>query len=234
MSGILGATIGSYSSGSLTLEFLDELDYSTSNTSTSSLTITHPATVQAGDLMILFEGTWDNDSDYINAVPTNFTEIYKNAYLYTTATYMGIAISARILPSTANITTPTPVGTTVDGHHFNALYFRPSKSITSVTPSSTINNQNTTANPTSQTVSASGGTAPLIVFGLIQTTSGSPAFTAENPEFDNEYTSSGTISTGGAYARVGYKLYNSNPQDHSIDMNDLGTQRLTSFYLEVA
>ena len=234
MSGILGATIGSYSSGSLTLEFLDELDYSTSNTSTSSLTITHPVTVQAGDLMILFEGTWDNDSDYINAVPTNFTEIYKNAYLYVTSTYMAIAISARILPNTNDITTPTPVGTTVDGHHYNALYFRPSKSITSITPSGTINNQNTTSNPTSQTVSASGGTVPLIVFGLIQTTSSLAAFSTENPAFDNEYTSSGVTTSGSAYARVGYKLYNSSPQDHSIDMNDLGTQRLTSFYLEVA
>lgn len=228
MTGILGGLIGSLGS-KLSLQFVDVLSFS-GTAAQSTLTITHPVAVRAGDVMILFHGTYDNDNDFINTYPTSFTPIYTDAYLYTTETYMAIAVSARILPNLTNITTPVPVGTTADGHYYFAIYYRPSAPVTTLTPS-TPTNQNTTGDPTAQTVTVSSNTNPTLVFGSIQTTGTTPAFNTATPAFDNEVTAN---AVGIIRARVGYKLYNSSPQNHTIDMADLGTQRLTSFSLQVS
>lgn len=221
MTGILGATIGSYPvAGGLTLEFIE-----TDTTSTN--TISPSANIAVGDLCVLFYMTYDNDADFVTSGPSDFTEIYNNAYLYAPATYNAVTIEARILTSTSSFSAGTVNGT-VDSRAVRTFYFRPSQALSSFT-ASTVNSQTTASNPSSQTVSASGGNSPLIVFGHASTT-GNAAFSTSSPAFDNTYTDSYTLSS-----ITGYKIYNSSPEDHSIDMNDLGSgNRLVSFYLEVA
>jgi hypothetical protein len=71
-------------------------------------------------------------------------------------------------------------------------------------------------NPSVQTVTASGETDPLIVFGSCGANTGPAVFVTASPAFDGEVvTSSGRL-------RVGYKIYNTSPANHSIDQNDLG------------
>lgn len=72
-----------------------------------------------------------------------------------------------------------------------------------------------TADPSAQTVTAASGTPPLIVFGVAAIYSGtSPTFSTASPSFDD------TVSTTAMV--TGYKIYNSSPADHTVDMNDLG------------
>jgi hypothetical protein len=223
MSGVLGGTIGTFN---------QKLSFVTSQTgsfTTSQLTISHPVGVVAGDLLVFFHYTWDNDSDYVNSYPTNFSPIYTDQYSYTTSTHLAIAVSYRVLPDLNTFITPVPLGTLTDASHYTSLYFRPSNGISSVVISAPVN-QNTTGDPTAQTVSASGVAPAIIVFGNVQIVSGTPAFNVASPAFDGTVLSTAATNTE---AITGYKIYNSNPQNHTIDMADLGTNRLTSFYLAV-
>lgn len=227
MTGVLGGLIGSFASSvAKELTFVAALDINA--IVGSSVTITHPGTVQVGDLMVLFYNGWDNDNETFSSNPLNITPIYLNSYTYTSATAMSLAISAERLTTLANITTNTTNGG-FDHLSYVALYFRPNFTISTITASTPVN-QSTTANPGPQTVSASGQITPLLVLGSVQQT-GTPGFNASTtPAFDNTY----DVTGSGINARVGYKLYNSSPVDHTIDVDDLGTNRLTSLWLSVA
>jgi len=197
--------------------------------SARQVTITHPGTVQVGDLLVLFYNGWDNDSEVFGVNPLHITPIYFNQYTYTTATAMSLAISAERLTTLNSITTNDTNGA-FDHLSYVALYFRPNFTISTITASTPVN-QNTPNNPAAQTVAASGQAAPILVFGSIQTTGSTPVFNASTaPTFDNQY----AITRSGISARVGYKLYNSSPVNHTIDTGDFGTNRLTSFFLQVA
>jgi hypothetical protein len=225
MTGILGGLIGSL--GNKTLTFVAALDVN--SVSALQVTITHPGTVQVGDLMVLFYNGWDNDNERFDSNPLNITPIYLNSYGYASATAMGLAISAERLTTLTAITTNTTNGG-FDHLSYVALYFRPNFTISTITASTPVN-QGTTGNPTAQTVEASGQTAPLIVLGSIQTTGFTPVFNASTtPAFDDTWDTVGL----GINTRVGYKLYNSSPVNHTIDMDDLGTNRLTSLWLRVS
>jgi len=227
MSGVLGGLIGSFSS-SIAKELTFVAALNVNAVSGSSVTITHPGTVQVGDLMVLFYNGWDNDNERFDNNPLNITPIYLNSYGYTSSTAMGLAISAERLTTLTAITTNTSNGS-FDHLSYVALYFRPNFTISTITASTPVN-ENTTGNPTAQTVLAAGQQTPLIVLGSIQTT-GTPVFNASTtPAFDDTWDATGT----GINTRVGYKLYNSSPVNHTIDMDDLGTNRLTSLWLRVS
>ena len=101
--------------------------------------------------------------------------------------------------------------------------------ITTVTPS-TWNVQQTTGNPSAQSFTASGGTLPLIVFGMVHAdpSGGNASFSTENPAL----TATVLQSASNDEQRAGYKIYNSS--DHSFDEDDEdGWNYLASGYLEV-
>ncbi|WP_192356402.1 hypothetical protein [Mesorhizobium mediterraneum] len=104
--------------------------------------------------------------------------------------------------------------------------FRPNVPATAVLPMFPWNSQGTTAKPVAQVVSASGQPGPLIVLGGAIGSSGHVTFTTASPAFDvtQQFGSSG-IGIGG------YKIYNASAVDHTIGMNDLGTNVLASGYL---
>lgn len=223
MSGVLGGTLAGNN------QKLVYVDSFSNNFTASQSTFNHPATVQVGDYCIIFHSAWDNDSDFINGHPAGFTGIYLNEYLYTTSTYLSVSISGLVLPNLNSVTTGTVNGTPDQGR-VTALYFRPSYPISSITPS-TINNTNTTTDPTAQTVSSGSLVPSVIVFGFQQGTSTTPAFNAATTAFDQTITNTAGTNQQGALA-VGFKIYNSNPVNHTVDMDDLGNQRLTSFSLK--
>lgn len=221
-------------SSSLTFTFV------TANSNTSSFgtvrsILTHPATVQAGDLCVLFHNAWDNDNDFIDTVPEGFTSINTDSYLYTTSTYMSHGISYNVI-STQSQTHVLPFGNgntvSYDYETIRTLYFRPSKTIATISPESSFNLVETTGNPAQQKVPAGGNNAPIIAFGQAKVLSvtGDPAFnTATSNAFD-EYFNTGS-GANNIEANVGYKIYNTSPIDHYVDMDDQGTNVLLSFYL---
>ena len=85
--------------------------------------------------------------------------------------------------------------------------------------------ETTDGNPSAQVVGASSGTPPLIVIGAYGTTG-----TVDPRTFST--TKDGEITADSFNAYLAYKIYNSSPQDSSIDMDDEGDANiLQSCYL---
>lgn len=236
--------LGTSTSGGAASQSLSFVTANTANGAVARLVLTHPAGVQVGDLCVLFQASWDNDSDFVDTAPTGFTMINTYPYLYTTTTYLAHAVSYNVLASTASVTLPLGNGDVqaYDGQTFIAMYFRPSVTITSVAADNSITLQNTGGNPAKQTVPAAGNTAPLIVFGHAKCLglSGTNTATfdmANSTPFDGFAERDHQSATfGGSILEnnVAYKIYNTSPLNHDVDMADLSTNSLLSFYLKVS
>ena len=105
------------------------------------------------------------------------------------------------------------------------MVFAGISAISTINVSSTVNSEGTTGDPASQSVTASGGTAPLIVFGCSGSTSQLGTLPTFSPAKDASVGSN-------AFNDLAYKIYNSSPQDTTIDKGDDGANALQSFYLE--
>lgn len=199
------------------------LSFTTSATSTGS-TITIPAGAAIGDFAILADFA-DGGSIPSLVTPTNFNDIASAGV----GSAFGGGVNGRGAVSWKILVSGDP-GTSVTGMNggtSNAkvmLVFRPAVTLSSATPN-TWDKEINTANPTAQSVTASGGTPPLVVFGVGATDAGTASFSTASPAFD------GTVLTSDSDMIFGYKIYNSSPSDHSIDINDLGRNYLASGYV---
>lgn len=215
MDGLLDPTIGTGVAGVTSLTFVD------SAVSTGS-TITVPATAAVGDIAFLFDTGRQASPGPASVVPAGWTPIAETVPSNT----------LRIITSRRVLTSGEP-GSTVTGINASTfvskviLVFRPNATILTVTHSTWNTVPETNGDPASQSVLASGGVAPLIVFGLV-TTTGTPAFNASTtPAF------TATVSSGNII--VGYRISNSAPADQTLDMDDLGNaNNMQSGWVEVA
>jgi len=197
---------------------------SSATSSTNSITI--PAGVQTGDVAFLFEfGSSGLDANSMWLSPPGWTTIIGYAAGLTESlnsiddTNYYLQIHYKKMTATDASTAVTSVDATSDRKVM--LVF--SGKIDDVKIGTINNSGYTGANPASQTVTVSSAATPLIVFGvaLDADLSGNGAFSTASPAFD------GTITSA---LHVGYKIYNSSPSNHTIDMNDLGTNWLLSFH----
>ena len=109
------------------------------------------------------------------------------------------------------------------------LVFRPSIDFTTMTFSTPQNSGITSGNPAAITVDPSAETTPVVLIGIGATYRGTVTFSTASPAFDAQ------INLSDSDMRVGYKIYNSSPLSHSIDINDLGSANwLAGFYLKAA
>lgn len=199
-----------------------------SATSTNSATITAPSGIQAGDLLVLLDSVWNNfAAPPASSVPTGFTSIV-------TAT-LGAAFSARMTlsykkadgtESSASLT-----GMTGSGGAAKVLYtFRGNTPINDVNVSAT-GSEATDGNPVAQTISASGGTPPLVaIAGYSSSAAVDPrTFTVGGVGAkDGELEAAGTS----IFTWLAYKLYNASPANISVDMDDEGSSNIIlSVYL---
>jgi hypothetical protein len=190
----------------------------------SATTITIPATAQAGDVAILFDVAINptlNATPPTDVVPTGWTGIITESGSITRA-----RISRKILAAGEPGSSITGMnGLSSDDKVM--LVFRNTSAITAVSAEDWAV-EITTGNPASQTVNASGQTAPLIVFGMAFISGGTGAFSTQSPSFD------ATITGADEDILLGYKIYESSPANHTVDMNDLGNINvLASGFLEV-
>lgn len=205
--------------GSLSLTFV------TSGTSTSA-SIAIPASAQAGDLAVVFDGSFNTNSASITAVtPYGWTTVVNDYSGYGGDDGARLKVNRKVLVSGDLSTSPTFSTSTTNRKMI--LIFRPSKAIASVTASSW-NSELTSSDPSQQTVSASGQTAPLIVMAWASANSASaPAFT------DSPALTEVAMSQSDWSIRVGYTVYNTGPQNHTIDVGDNGQNGLQSGYLSL-
>lgn len=194
---------------------LTTVSFLASSTSVDSETITLPASIAAGDLIIVLDAI-SNDSSPTLVTPSGFTNV-TNA----TSSYMRFASCYKIADGSEASTSvtgllPDPPG----GGAKIAAVFRGDVAISSFTPASINQPSIDNANPTAQSVTASGGTPPLIVFGFYVNDYGSGV----NPRTFSP-TKDGEINESGAtYCDLwlAYKIYNSSPANVTVDMDDEG------------
>ncbi len=195
-----------------------------SSTSTAS-TIAVPSGVRAGDLMVLLDSSYNAGSAASTVIPSGFTSLSN-----LTLTSFRQIVSYKKADGTEGGGNLTGVNASDDNN--KALYvFRLSNPASSVTPS-TPNGQAVGGDPTAQVVSASSGVAPLVVLGAY----GAQIAGVISPR---------TFTVGGIDAKDGeinpsssaylaYKIFNSLPQDVTVDMEDEVGNILQSFYIQMA
>lgn len=194
------------------------------SSTSSTTTILAPASIAAGDLLVLWDYSRGNPAP-TDVVPTNFTRITTNAF--TLAGDHRAVASYKIADGTEDGATITGMAVGASGGYKAMYQFRASRAITAVSISAAVGQESTTGNPAAQTVSAAGGTPPLIVFGCYGTSG------TVDPR---TFTVSGSAAKDGEITPhvrcyLAYKIYNTSPADVVVDMDDEGSNGLGSFYL---
>jgi hypothetical protein len=193
--------------------------FQASTTSTATSTITAPASIEPGDILVMVDAG-SGFGPPTKVVPAGFTEVPGSE----------LVIGAKRVVLSYKIATGSEDGATITGMSTSPsnkiiLQFRPNVPATAITPAS-VNAQATDADPTAQNVTASGGTPPLIVIATYGASAAVDPRTM-SPAKDAEVASS-------TLQYIAYKIYNAAPADVSVDMDDEGTGNcLQSCYLAI-
>jgi hypothetical protein len=200
-----------------TFVIIDGLQLSQVFSSTSATTPNVSGQVQAGDLIAFMDVARNNVGAPANVTPSGFTNIL---------TFVEDArMSVHYKISAGNETTIAGMNGGVENQKM-AYVFRGDHPITAVSPS-TPTTQGTTGDPSPQTVSASGGLSPLIIFGCYR---GSGAVGTRTFTVGGSAAKDGEINFN-TNSYLAYKIYNQSPQDAVIDEGDNGDNMLASFYI---
>lgn len=188
-------------------------DYALSN---SAGKVTVPATVQAGDLLVHVDGVQNTNGNF----PSGFTTIINSgaqsfiwhlSYKLATGAEAGVQLTGQ---------TSTSPGT----YSVVGMLLAFSGNFSSYQPNTFLYSLRTTSNPPSRTVAAAGVAEPLIVFGFYHASTSITTRTF-SPAEDAEIVYSSLM-----YMK--YKIYNSGPQDTTIDMADYGTNTMMAGYIK--
>lgn len=192
------------------------LAYQASANSTAS-TITWPS-IQANDIAFIADRA-NGTSLPAEVVPTGFTKITRACV---TSGNHRLTVSYKILTGSESGSL-----TGQNGNQNNQKVmqiFRPSQAVSTINFGGLVAQQ-TDADPASRTVQASGSRTPSIVFGIVSTPSATTSFATASPSFD------GTDATSNTRTVMGYKVYNTSPSDHTIDMADAGNDNIFSTFV---
>jgi hypothetical protein len=200
----------------------------------SATSITLPAGIQAGDIIVLWDKAASLTATPTTIIPTGFTSV--GNIFNSVASSLGYFTRSIMSYKIANGSEggSSIAGMSADSFvHKIAMVFRPNFTPSAATPKS-VGGEVTVNNPASQTVSASFGTVPLIIFGFYGQTNNAISPRTFSPSEDGEISNS---AVPGSTCFAKYKIYNgaAAPANHSVDMDDEGDLNiLQSFYLEVA
>jgi hypothetical protein len=193
-----------------------------SSGSAGNTTVTVPAGVIAGDLLVFVDSA-DAPTPATGSVPAGFT-------LIRTDNVGGGAQIVSYKIAVGNEAGTNIVGSTVSTQWRSCLFvFRGNVPIKTVTAAG-VNGQATASDPTAQTITSGSGTPPLVAIADYRGTT--PATRTFSRAAD------GTISNPAPNAGItsaSYKIYNSAPANISVDMTDEGLINiLQSFYLALS
>lgn len=193
------------------------LSFVASATSTSS-TITIPASAQAGDVAILYDVAYNFSGVPTSVTPTGWTAIRSDSGSVSRQNSSAkVLVAADASASITGMTGTSWVNKTL-------IVVRPNVPAQSFVAAGA-NGEITAGTPTNQSVTASAGSAPLIVVAGY-TITGSFGTVTFSPTQD------ATI-TNGTDQQLRYKIYNSAPADVTVGMSDAGINWMQSFYLQV-
>ena len=185
-----------------------------------------PGSIQAGDLLVFHEQAGNGTSSIPTAsVPSGFSIICNNSVVVAGSAGLRGVLSFKI----ADGSEASSSLSAMSGNAFETraiLVFRSDLGMLSATTASA-NGEATDGNPSSQTITASGGVSPLVVVSIYCSDSSINPRTM-TPEKDGE-------ASIGSIVYVAWKIYNSEPQDVSVDMDDEGFGNiLQSCYIEIS
>ena len=188
-------------------------------------TITAPNGIQAGDLLVLTQYAATAGGPAPTAVtPTGFTNISSAADNGNQARGM---IDYKIATGSEGGASITGMNGSTDNAKVLVVY-RKTPPIVAVTPTD-IATEHTTGNPVSQTANASGGAAPLVVIAAFA----SNGFV--DPRTFSPAADGSVVSSNGVEIWQAWKIYNAEPADVTVDMDDEGAfNYLASCYLACA
>jgi len=195
---------------------------SDTDSQSGTATVTIPASTHTGDIIIFGHRARNSAGTPSANIPSGFTQIGTTLSLNQTT----VAWSRKLA-----IGTDAGTNITVDqGTSQNRaiiLVFRPNGHVTSINVADVAGGI-TLGNPVAQTVNASGGAVPLVVLALYATLGGTVDPRTFSPAEDAEI----EIGTNTLFF-MKYKIYNSSPQDTTVDMDDEGGDNvLASCYIE--
>jgi hypothetical protein len=182
--------------------------------------ITGPAAIQAGDLLVLWDHAADDSAIPDSAVPSGFSIIQDFSGF---AAFAFRQILSFKIATGAEASSPLS-GLSGDVFSAKCLYvFRGNRPL-QVAAAFDSASQFTEGNPSPQTVNAAGAAAPLVVLGAYA------AVVAIDPRSFTP-AKDGEINVLG-FVWLAYKIYNLDPQDVVVDMDDEGTSALASCYIQ--
>ena len=208
---------------------LTTLTQKSSATSINSANITAPSDIAAGDLLVLVDSVWVTGGlPPASSKPSGFTQI-------TTVTQGGSSntrVTTSYKVANGSEASATLTGMTGTGGQGKVLLvFSGNIAISSIVTGD-IDQAITDSDPAAQTITASGGTPPLIVFA---------AYTSSHSIDPRTFTVSGSSAKDGEVEASGtqmdvwlaWKIYNSSPADVVADMDDEGFDNgVETFYLQ--
>lgn len=204
---------------------VSSLAFQASNTSTSS-SITGPATIQAGDLLILSD--FAAGFELTAAVPSGFN-IETNIAQF----ILRHILSWKIADGSE--AGASLVGMDTTAHAKILFVFRPDVPITEVTVASG-GDEGTSGDPASQIVTGSEASSPVVIIGAYNLGNNSSTASINSRAFSPAKTAEinvHPISTMDSW--LAYRIYNSSPSETTIDMGDSGDYNfLVSRYFQVA
>lgn len=194
-----------------------------SDSSTTGGSMDYPEGIQAGDIIVVFSKGSGTTSTL--SPPTGFTQI---SALGSSGGVNQAATSSYKIATGSESGAIDNLYNQASGNIHGVVVFRGNTPITSISLQS-VNSQGTSGNPTPQTVTASGGTPPLIVLGFYTASTADIDPRTFSPAEDGELLVSNRHS-------IKWKIYNvgNTPSNHSVDMDDEANQILASCYLQCA
>lgn len=188
-------------------------------------TITAPAGILAGDLLVLVDIADIGSGTVTLVTPTGWSSAQSVGFGGGLA---ASAISYKIADGTESGTTITGINVASNTHNMMLAVFRGNVPINIVSVHSAAG-QVTAGTPTNQVCTAGSGVAPLIVLSVYHSyTTGGAAITARG--FST--TADGEI-TPNTKNYLDYKIYNASPADTTISMADFSSDNiLQSCYLQ--
>lgn len=178
----------------------------------NSATVTLPVGSTTGDLTIFLQGIRNEPGNLSLGLPSGYERM---ASIAPGSNDMASQACYKVLTGgETNIVTGSTGGT---GIATFVLVYRPSRPISSVTYSTWLTTRSG-GNPAAQVIAMAGQDVPIVGLALGAAEGGSWNFTTNSPPFDD----TPTRSAGSQYSRMGYKLYNSSPADHTVDYDDEG------------
>lgn len=193
------------------------IQFRTSAISTSS-TISAPSTIQNGDLLVLYDSALSSSGTPTAVTPTGFTTILNQS-----------PISTRRIICSYKIATNSDASATITGMSGNLnvakiLLVFSTKGIASASVFD-VAFERSDGDPAAQTITSGSGKAPLVAIAFVRNQSNNYSMTP---------TQDGVVENTGQGQFGLYKIYNSSPEDVTVDTNDGGNNNLLmSFYIEI-